>query len=105
MSGLLTNENGQIMVGFDLQVSYGNRRIRDVTDINGRYEFAGLPGDRKVKLKIVGIADGPGGTGKNATANHLKLFATAILLTYSFPASKQHSPRKKNIKAGYIKNA
>lgn len=64
MSGQVTNENGQIMVGFDLQVSYGNRRIRDVTDINGRYEFAGLPGDRKVKLKIVGIADGPGGTGK-----------------------------------------
>jgi len=64
LSGLLTNENGRVMVGFDLGISYGSRRFRDVTDINGRYEFTGMPRDRKVKLRIVGIADGPGGTGK-----------------------------------------
>jgi len=64
LSGQVTNESGEVMVGFHLEISYGNREVRDVTDINGRYEFVGLPGDRKVKLKIVGTADSPNGTGK-----------------------------------------
>ncbi len=64
LSGLLTNENGRVMVGFDLGIRYGSRTFHDVTDINGRYEFVGLPKDRKVKLRISGIADGPGGIGR-----------------------------------------
>jgi hypothetical protein len=35
-----------------------------VTDINGRYEFAGLPRDRKVKLRVFGRVEGPEGTGR-----------------------------------------
>ncbi|MCP4609487.1 MAG: sigma-70 family RNA polymerase sigma factor [Planctomycetes bacterium] len=67
LSGLLTNENGRVMVGFDLVIHYGSRTFHDVTDINGRYEFAGLPKDRKVKLRVsggVGKADRLDGTGR-----------------------------------------
>ncbi|MHC4586732.1 MAG: sigma-70 family RNA polymerase sigma factor, partial [Planctomycetota bacterium] len=63
LSGLITNENGRVMIGFDLEISYGSRTFHDVTDINGRYEFTGLPRDRKVKLRIFGKAKRPGGTG------------------------------------------
>ena len=52
LSGLLTNESGEVMVGFDLEILYGNKTFSDVTDINGRYEFAGLPRDKKVKLGL-----------------------------------------------------
>jgi hypothetical protein len=64
LSGLLTNESGEVMVGFDLTILYGSRTFHDVTDINGRYEFDGLPRDRKVKLRVSGIAEGPEGAGK-----------------------------------------
>ena len=67
LSGLLTNENGEVMVGFDLVIRYGSRTFHDVTDINGRYEFTGLPKDRKVKLGVygrVGKADRLDGTGR-----------------------------------------
>ena len=64
LSGQLTNESGEVLVGFDLEILYGNRVFHDVTDINGRYEFAGLPRDRKVKLRVLGKADGTGGTGR-----------------------------------------
>ena len=64
LSGLLTNESGEAMVGFDLQILYGNKTFSDVTDINGRYELTGLPRDRKVKLRVSGKADGPGGSGR-----------------------------------------
>ncbi|MBC8470511.1 MAG: sigma-70 family RNA polymerase sigma factor [Planctomycetes bacterium] len=64
LSGLLTNENGRVMVGFDLWIGYGSKTFSDVTDINGRYEFTGLPRDRKVKLRVFGKADSPGGTGR-----------------------------------------
>ncbi len=64
LSGLLTNESGEVMVGFDLQILYGNRTFHDMTDINGQYEFAGLPRDRKVKLSVFGTADRPSETGR-----------------------------------------
>ena len=64
LSGLLTNENGRVMIGFDLEIFYGNRVFHDVTDINGRYEFTGLPRDRKVKLRVFGTADKQNVTGK-----------------------------------------
>ena len=64
LSGLLTNENGRVMVGFDLVIHYGSRTFHDVTDINGRYEFTGLPRDKKVKLRVSGKTEGPDGTGR-----------------------------------------
>ena len=67
LSGQVTNESGEVMVGFDLGIHYGSRTFSDVTDINGRYEFAGLPRDRKVKLRVsgrVGKADRLDGTGR-----------------------------------------
>ncbi len=63
LSGQVTDENGDVMVGFDLQIYYGSREFHEVTDINGRYEFTGLPRDRKVKLMVFGKAKGPEGTG------------------------------------------
>jgi len=64
LSGQVTNETGDVMVGFDLEILYGNRVFHDVTDINGRYEFAGLPRNRKVKLRVFGNAKVPEGSGK-----------------------------------------
>jgi len=64
LSGLVTNENGQVMIGFDLEILYGNRTFHEVTDINGRYEFVGLPGDRKVKLAVFGTANRQNSTGR-----------------------------------------
>ncbi|MCP4259722.1 MAG: sigma-70 family RNA polymerase sigma factor [Planctomycetes bacterium] len=64
LSGLLTNESGDVMVGFDLEILYGNKPFHDVTDINGRYEFVGLPGDRKVKLTVSGSAYKDSKTGR-----------------------------------------
>ena len=63
LSGLLTNESGEVIVGFDLQIYYGSREFHEVTDINGRYEFTGLPRDRKVKLIVLGRAKRPEGAG------------------------------------------
>ncbi|MHC4726437.1 MAG: sigma-70 family RNA polymerase sigma factor [Planctomycetota bacterium] len=57
LSGHVTNESGDVMVGFDLEILYGNKPFHDVTDINGRYEFTGLPRDTKVKLRVLGTAD------------------------------------------------
>jgi len=56
LSGQVTNESGDVMVGFDLQIYYGSREFHEVTDIKGRYEFTGLPRDRKVKLMVLGSA-------------------------------------------------
>jgi hypothetical protein len=53
----VTNESGQVMVGFDLEISYGSRKFSEVTDINGRYKFVGLPRDRKLELKVSGTAN------------------------------------------------
>ena len=64
LSGLLTNESGEVVVGFDLEILYGSRVFHEVTDINGRYEFDGLPRDRKVTLRVFGKADSPDGTGR-----------------------------------------
>jgi hypothetical protein len=64
LSGQVTNENGQVMVGFDLEILYGNKPFHDVTDINGRYEFVGLPGNRKVKLRVFGTANRQDEAGK-----------------------------------------
>jgi hypothetical protein len=64
LAGQVTNESGDVMVGFDLQILYGNKTFRDVTDIKGRYEFTGLPRDKKVKLRIFGYVDGAGGAVK-----------------------------------------
>ncbi len=57
LSGQVTNENGELMIGFDLEISYGSRKFSEVTDINGRYEFAGLPRDRKLELTVSGTAN------------------------------------------------
>ena len=57
LSGQVTNENGELMIGFDLEISYGSRKFSEVTDINGRYEFVGLPRDRKLELKVSGTAN------------------------------------------------
>jgi RNA polymerase sigma factor (sigma-70 family) len=57
LSGQVTNENGELMIGFDLEISYGGRKFSEVTDINGRYEFVGLPRDKKVKLMVSGTAN------------------------------------------------
>ena len=54
LSGQVTNESGDVMVGFDMEISYEYKRFREVTDIKGRYKFAGLPRDKKVKLMVSG---------------------------------------------------
>jgi len=54
LSGLVTNEHDEIMVGFNLTVHYGNRQFSELTDINGRYEFAALPRNRKAELIVFG---------------------------------------------------
>jgi RNA polymerase sigma factor (sigma-70 family) len=57
LAGQVTNESGDVMVGFDLEISYENRRFSEVTDINGRYEIVGLPADKKVELRVSGTAN------------------------------------------------
>jgi len=57
LAGQVSNESGDVMVGFDLEILYGNKPFHDVTDINGRYKFVGLPRDRKVKLTVFGITN------------------------------------------------
>ena len=54
LSGQVTNESGDVMVGFDVEISYENKRFMEVTDIKGQYKFVGLPGDKKVKLMVSG---------------------------------------------------
>ena len=53
LSGLLTNEDGEAVVGFRLSINYGEKQFHDITDLNGRYEFVGLPKNRKIKLSVL----------------------------------------------------
>ena len=73
LSGQVTNESGDVMVGFDLDISYGNRKFNEVTDINGRYEFVGLPRDRKVKLMVSGSAYKDSKTGRKRYRNSFEV--------------------------------
>jgi RNA polymerase sigma factor (sigma-70 family) len=57
LSGYVTNEDGEAMIGFDLEIYYGKKQFRELTDINGWYEFVGLPGNKKVELRVSGIDD------------------------------------------------
>ena len=54
LSGLVTNANGEMMVGFNLSIRYGNKEFDEATDINGRYEFVGLPRNKKAELMVFG---------------------------------------------------
>lgn len=63
LSGQVTNESGEVMVGVDLEILYRNRVLHEVTDINGKYEFASLPRDKKVKLRVFGKVERPEGAG------------------------------------------
>jgi hypothetical protein len=54
LSGQITNESGDVMVGFDVGITYEYKNFREVTDIKGWYKFVGLPRDKKVKLMVSG---------------------------------------------------
>jgi RNA polymerase sigma factor (sigma-70 family) len=73
LSGQVTNETGDVMVGFDLEILYGNRVFHDVTDINGRYELAGLPRDTKLKLRVFGTTNKQDRTEKKFYSNFFEL--------------------------------
>lgn len=52
ISGLLTDEYGDPVMGTLVQISLGRRYFRDFTDIDGRYQLTGLPRGEKLKLDI-----------------------------------------------------
>jgi hypothetical protein len=66
LSGQVTNESGDVMVGFDVEVSYENKRFIEVTDIKGWYKIVGLPRDKKVKLMVSGRTPRQSKTGRKS---------------------------------------
>jgi len=64
LSGQVTNESGDVMVGFDVEISYDYKMFREVTDIKGLYKFVGLPRDKKVKLMVSGRTPQHSKTGR-----------------------------------------
>jgi len=52
LSGLVTDEYGDPVMGTLVETRIGRRYFRDFTDIDGRYELTGLPRGEKLKLNI-----------------------------------------------------
>ncbi|MHC4692662.1 MAG: carboxypeptidase-like regulatory domain-containing protein [Planctomycetota bacterium] len=52
LSGLLTDEYGDPVMGTLVETRIGRRYFRDYTDIDGRYQLTGLPRGEKLKLNI-----------------------------------------------------
>jgi hypothetical protein len=69
LTGHVTNESGDVMVGFDLEILYGNKVFHDVTDINGRYELTGLPRDTRLRLRVFGTSNKQDRTEKKFYSN------------------------------------
>jgi hypothetical protein len=66
LTGRITNDSGDVMVGFDVEISYDYKRFREVTDIKGLYKFVGLPRDKKVKLMVSGRTPRLSKTGRTS---------------------------------------
>ena len=51
LGGVVTDDNGEVLEGVFVSVSYGERDFNDVTDYEGRYELTGLPRGEGVELR------------------------------------------------------
>ncbi|MHC4743107.1 MAG: carboxypeptidase-like regulatory domain-containing protein [Planctomycetota bacterium] len=52
LSGLVTDEHGDPVIGTYVEIVFGKRLSSDFTDIDGRYRLTGLPNGEKLRLNV-----------------------------------------------------
>jgi len=52
LSGLVTDEYGDPVIGANVRTTFARRGFGDITDIDGRYRLTGLPRGKKLKLYV-----------------------------------------------------